>query len=61
MSDVDDYDWTPFHEAIAGYKATTPWPTTGDEMEAYTQHLADIVLREQERRAVYVLMKEITG
>lgn len=56
----DDYDWTPFHEAISNYKATTPWPTAQEEFEAYIQYLADIVLREQENYAVYLLMKKIS-
>lgn len=59
MNEDDDYDWAPFHEAIANYKATTPWPTTQQEMDAYTRYLADIVLKEQENLAVHILMKEV--
>jgi len=59
MSENGDYDWNPFHEAISGYKSTTPWPTTQDEFEAYTQYLADIVLKEQERAATHELMKGV--
>lgn len=55
----EDYNPTPFHEAIANYKRTTPWLVGQNEFDAYTKGLADIVLNEQIRRAVHVLMKEI--
>jgi len=44
------------------YPITRPQPRgrlPKKSLEAYTQYLADIVLKEQERGAVWVLMKEI--